>query len=87
MIIIMMGGMGASQKPIQAGQQKANELESSQSLSVLSISSSCSGPGSDRWGNLLDANSAGMAGSAEEFTKQFMSQLTGNTAGNLPPPL
>ena len=47
----------------------------------------CSGPGSDKWGNLLDANSAGMAGSAEEFTKQFMSQLTGNTAGNLPPPL
>merc|ERR1719341_2776291 len=45
------------------------------------------GPGSDKWGNLLDANSAGMAGSAEEFTKQFMSQLTGNTAGNLPPPL
>ena len=37
MIIIMMGGMGASQKPIQAGQQKANELESLQSLSVLSI--------------------------------------------------
>ena len=46
-----------------------------------------SGTGSDKWGNLLDANSAGMAGSAEEFTKQFMNQLTGNTAGNLPPPL
>ena len=46
-----------------------------------------SGAGSDKWGNLLDANSAGMAGSAEEFTKQFMNQLTGNTAGNLPPPL
>jgi len=45
------------------------------------------GPGYDKWGRLLDANSAGTAESAEEFTKQFMSQLTGNTAGNLPPPL
>ena len=27
------------------------------------------GPGSDKWGNLLEANSAGMAGSAEEVTK------------------
>ena len=51
------------------------------------FSPNVSGAGSDKWGNLLDANSAGMAGSAEEFTKQFMNQLTGNTAGNLPPPL
>ena len=56
---------------------------------ILSVTSALFSPGlgSDKWGNLLDANSAGMAGSAEEFTKQFMSQLTGNTAGNLPPPL
>ena len=37
------------------------------------------------WSGVLDANRAGMADNAEEFTKQFMSQLTGETAGNLPP--
>jgi len=45
------------------------------------------GPGADKWGHLLEANSAGQADSAEEFTRQFMSQLTGESASNLPPPL
>jgi len=45
------------------------------------------GPGADKWGHLLEANTAGQADSAEEFTRQFMSQLTGESASNLPPPL
>jgi len=37
------------------------------------------------WNGVLDANRAGAADNAEDFTKQFMSQLTGETPGNLPP--
>eukprot|EP00092_Neocalanus_flemingeri_P004273 GFUD01004593.1.p1 GENE.GFUD01004593.1~~GFUD01004593.1.p1 ORF type:complete len:858 (-),score=130.03 GFUD01004593.1:824-3397(-) len=37
------------------------------------------------WSGVLDANRAGAADNAEDFTKQFMSQLTGQTPGNLPP--
>jgi len=39
------------------------------------------------WSKVLDANNAGIADSAEEFTKQFMSQLKGDTASNLPAPM
>ena len=40
--------------------------------------------GSGDWSGVLDANRAGAADNAEDFTKQFMSQLKGETAGNLP---
>lgn len=85
----LMGGMGTPQGPAgedyDDGHQDGVGDHGDERDGVTF--SSWSGPGSDKWGNLLEANSAGMAGSAEEFTKQFMSQLTGNTAGNLPPPL
>ena len=86
-----MGGMGTPQGP--AGEE---EIMASRNYTTIqtqicfldfTMQHSNSGPGYDKWGRLLDANSAGTAESAEEFTKQFMSQLTGNTAGNLPPPL
>ena len=90
-----MGGMGTPQGP--AG---AEEIMASRNYTTVQTANCfldfttqrfkvrpLSGPGYDKWGRLLDANSAGTAESAEEFTKQFMSQLTGNTAGNLPPPL
>jgi len=35
------------------------------------------GPGSAAWENKLNANTAGMAGNAEDFTKEFMKQLAG----------
>ena len=41
--------------------------------------------GSTEWSGVLEANRAGAADNAEEFTRQFMSQLAGDTASNLPP--
>ena len=34
-------------------------------------------PGSAAWEDKLNANTAAMAGNAEDFTKEFMKQLTG----------
>lgn len=42
-------------------------------------------PAAGDWTGVLDSNRAGAADNAEDFTKQFMSQLTGETPGNLPP--
>ena len=39
------------------------------------------------WDKVLQSNRAGAATNAEDFTQEFMSQLMGNTAANLPPPL
>jgi len=36
-----------------------------------------SAPGSAAWEDKLNANTAAMAGNAEDFTKEFMKQLTG----------
>ena len=43
--------------------------------------------GGGEWSKVLDANRAGAAMNAESFTQEFMSQLMGSTASNLPPPL
>ena len=45
------------------------------------------GAGAGDWSKVLDANRAGAAMDADAFTKEFMSQLTGQTAANLPPPV
>ena len=37
------------------------------------------------WDKVLHSNRAGAATNAEDFTQEFMSQLRGNTAANLPP--
>ena len=39
------------------------------------------------WDQVLQSNRAGAATNAEDFTQEFMSQLMGNTAANLPPAL
>ena len=41
--------------------------------------------GNTEWSGVLEANRAGAADNAEDFTRQFMSQLAGETASNLPP--
>ena len=35
------------------------------------------GPPGSEWSQRLNADKAGMAGNAEDFTKEFMKQLTG----------
>ena len=45
------------------------------------------GAGAGEWNNVLQSNRAGAATNAEDFTQEFMSQLKGQTASNLPPPL
>ena len=44
-------------------------------------------PRAGDWNKVLDANKAGAAMNAESFTQEFMQQLMGQTASNLPPPL
>ena len=43
--------------------------------------------GAGDWDRVLQSNRAGAADNAEDFTKEFMSQLMGNSAANLPQPI
>ena len=44
------------------------------------------GGGAGDWDTVLQSDRAGAADNAEDFTREFMSQLMGNTGANIPPP-
>ena len=81
-ITVRRGGvLNQALKPAQSGRQ--TPLVSNNNNNAAGNND----PRAGDWNKVLDANKAGAAMNAETFTQEFMQQLMGQTASNLPPPL